>query len=152
MLNDDLCQLLRSIPGVNIVVYADDIAILITEEDMKVIESIMNCALNILCTWTEENEMEVNTEKMNYQIFTMNNITVKPNLNFNTTTIEEVKNQDYLGIILGQRLMFRLHVNELVEKTKQKMKLLNRLTGTTYGASKLHINTHYTQKHIIINI
>jgi len=105
-------------------------------DDMKIMENIMNCALDTLYDWTVKNQMEVNTEKTNYQIFSMCNISTKPKLFFNNSTVEEIVNQCYLGIILDQRLTFKPHVNELARKAENRLKLMKRLTGTMWGTSK----------------
>lgn len=44
---NDLCKLLRSILGVEVIVFADDIVILVTGDVISIMESIMNCALEI---------------------------------------------------------------------------------------------------------
>lgn len=105
-------------------------------DDMVIMESIMNCALYTLHEWTIKNQMEVNTEKTNYQIFSMCNISTKPNLFINNSTVDEILNQCYLGIILDQRLTFKFHVKELGVKAENRLKLLKRLTGTMWGTSK----------------
>lgn len=133
---NDLCYKLRSIPGIEIILYADDLAIMVLGDSMKIMENIMNCALNVLHEWTNENQMEVNTEKTKYQIFSMCDIIFKPNLFFGNVTVEETLNQCYLGITLDQRLTFKNHVNDLVSKAQNRLKLLKRLTGTMWGTSK----------------
>lgn len=85
--------MLRLIPGVEIVLYADDLAIRVLVSDMNMIEQIMNCALYTLDKWVEKNEMIVNTEKTNFQIFSMKNISIKPILFFNDSIVEKTFNQ-----------------------------------------------------------
>lgn len=62
MLND-LCVLLNSIPGVEVIVFADDIAIVVSGDVISIMESIMNRALENLFFWVKSNEMVVNMEK-----------------------------------------------------------------------------------------
>lgn len=68
---NDLCIALKSIPGVEIILFADDLAIMVTGDDTTTMETIMNNALKTLHTWTEENEMIVSLEKTKFQLFTM---------------------------------------------------------------------------------
>lgn len=96
----------------------------------------MNCALKLLNEWVQQNEMEVNMDKTFYQIFTMRNIERKPQLFFEDVVVKETTCQRYLGIELDQRLTFKFHVNALIEKAENRMKILKRLTGTKWGASK----------------
>lgn len=133
---NDLCHVLRCIPRVDIVMFADDLAIYVSGDNMDIMEHIMNCALKLLNEWVQQNEMEVNIDKTFYQIFTMRNIERKPQLFFEDVVVKETTCQRYLGIELDQRLTFKFHVNSLIEKAENRMKILKRLTGTKWGASK----------------
>lgn len=62
---NDLCPLLQSIPGVDVIIFADDLAILVAGDVSETIESTMNDALFVLQGWVTENEMEVNMDKTN---------------------------------------------------------------------------------------
>ena len=132
---NDLCVLLNSIAGVELVMFADDLAIIVKGNDITTMETVMNEALHKLSQWVTENEMIVSLEKTKYQLFTMKNNLRKPNLFYDQVDVKETTSQRYLGIILDQRLTFRLHITELCEKASKRLKILKRLTGTTWGTS-----------------
>lgn len=81
--------------------------------------------------------MVVNLEKTFYEIFSMKNNIPKPNLYFNDTKVNETTAQKYLGVILDQRLTFKFHVDDIVEKAENRMKVIKRLTGTKWGTPKI---------------
>lgn len=50
--------------------------------------------------------------------------------------MKETTEQRYLGVILDQRLTFKSHVTEVINKAEKRMKILKRLAGTKWGSSK----------------
>lgn len=103
-----------------------------------------NETLKKLFEWTSKNEMEVNLEKTKYQLFTMRNNLQRPKLFYNNLKVKETTCQRYLGVILDQRLTFRPHINEVCEKSSNRLKILKRLTGTTWGTSMDTLKLTYT--------
>jgi hypothetical protein len=140
---NDLCKAIKDVCGVDVILYADDLAILVSGYEMKELQTKMNCALKILHEWTKTNEMEINTEKTNFQTFSLLNITEKPKLKLGESFLNETKSQIYLGVVLDQRLTFKSHAQMISTKAQERLKLLNRLTSTTWGASLHTLITTY---------
>lgn len=133
-----------ALAGVELVMFADDLAIIVKGTDITTMEKTMNEALQKLSTWVTENEMVVNLDKTKFQLFSMKNNTRKPKLIYNQDDVKETNSQRYLGIILDQRLTFRLHINEVCEKAENCLKILNHL-GSIDGYTQNNIqNLHYT--------
>ena len=84
---NDLCQTLRKIPGIGIVLYADDLAIIFSNQNKEEIEKKLNKALESLNEWTVKNEMVINQEKSKFQIFSMSNTIKTLNLKLNGTSL-----------------------------------------------------------------
>ena len=99
-------------PGINVVLYADDLVILSLGKCMEKLEENLNLALKTLHKWSKENEAEVNFEKTKYQIFSMTNSTETPKLKNEIFDLLETTNQVYLGIHLDRRLTFKDHANQ----------------------------------------
>lgn len=55
----------------------------------------------------------------------------------------ETKSQKYLGITLDQRLTFKNHVENIIERAEKKLKILKRLSGTKWGTSKQTLTITY---------
>lgn len=131
------------IPGIEIVLYADDLVILVAGENMTEMESKMNEALKALMSWTKQNEMEVSKEKTKYQIFSMSNTSGKPNLFLGNDSIEETESQVYLGFTLDRRLTMKPHAIKQGEKAEKRLKILKRLAGSTWGTNLHTLVTTY---------
>lgn len=71
-----------------------------------------------------------------------NNIQI-PTLHYNKTNIKETKAQKYLGITPDQRLTFKNHVTDIVERCENRLKILKRTSGTKWGTSKENLTTTY---------
>ena len=84
---NDLCQTLRKIPGIEVVQYADDLAIIFSNQNKEEIEKKLNKALESLNEWTVKNEMVINQEKTKFQIFSMSNTIKTLNLKLNGTSL-----------------------------------------------------------------
>lgn len=140
---NDLCSILRQIPGVDVILYADDLVILVSGDSMMNIQTTMNRALDALKVWTEENEMVINTEKTKFQTFSMRNNIQVPSLKIGTYDLQESTAQTYLGIKLDRRLTFKLHAKQQSEKAENRLKILKRLTASTWGASLHTLVTTY---------
>lgn len=140
---NDLCQVLRVISGVEIILYADDLAILISAQAMTEIETKMNVALEVLHRWTVKNEMMINLDKTKYQIFSMNNSNEKPSLKLNDFDLLESTSQTYLGVKLDRRLTLKSHVLQQSEKAEKRMRVLNRLAASTWGTDVDTLTTTY---------
>lgn len=87
--------------------------------------------------------MDVNLDKTFFQIFSMSNNIRTPILNYNNNTIKETKAQKYLGITLDQRLTFKNHAADTVERSERRLKILKRLSGSKWGTSKETLTTTY---------
>ena len=84
---NDLCQTLKKIPGIEVVLNADDLAIIFSNQNKEEIEKKLNKALESLNEWTVKNEMVINQEKTKFQIFSMSNTIKTLNLKLNGTSL-----------------------------------------------------------------
>jgi hypothetical protein len=57
--------------------------------------------------------------------------------------LDETSSQVYLGVVLDQRLTFKSHAQAISNRALERLKLLNRLTSSTWGASLHTVITTY---------
>lgn len=140
---NDFWKTLRNIDGIDVILYADDLVILVTGIEMNYLQNVMNTALRKLNQWTVENEMVVNLEKTMYQIFSLSNNIEKPLLTLGSFQLLESLCQTYLEIHLDQRLTFKNHGKLQAEKAEKRLKNLKRLAASTWGSSLHTLITTY---------
>jgi len=129
---NDLCKLLRMVPGVEVILYADDLAAIISGILMVDLQERMNEVLKILYRWKKENEMEINTDKTKYQLFSMSNLKQRPNLRHGDVDLTETTSMTYLGFTLDQWLTFKDHAMEMAKHAQDRFKNLNSLAASTW--------------------
>jgi Reverse transcriptase (RNA-dependent DNA polymerase) len=132
----DLCCELKSIPGVEVVLYADDLAIIVTGLSLAEMKVTMNKAVQVLLAWIERNEIALNEDKTFYQIFTNLQDNYKPMIPLVNGFMKETLEMKYLGFSLDKKLTFKNHANQVAENGRKKMKILKRVTGSNWGTSQ----------------
>jgi hypothetical protein len=103
----------------------------------------MNEALTAHGNWCNENAMIVNTEKTFCQIFTLNHKKPMASLNINNKPVVQTQEAKYLGMYLDGKLTWKNHVERTIAKTKKKLNVLKRLTGSKWGSSRSVLNATY---------
>ena len=66
-----LIRELKHIPDIQCLVFADNIVIISTNQNIATANMNVNKAMKILENWCDENQMIVNTEKTVYQLYTL---------------------------------------------------------------------------------
>src|SRR4051812_35351934 len=79
--------------------------------------------------------MVISLEKTKYQMFSMSNIETVISLKIGSNELTESTNQTYLGVTLDRRLTFKNHSLQQAEKARNRLKILKRLAGSTWGTS-----------------
>lgn len=99
--------------------------------------------MKILERWCKENQMTVNIEKTVYQLFTLSTkihpTSVKfMNLDFNREDLFR-----YLGVTFDNKISWRGHAEENAKEGENRLSLLKRLAGVTWGSSPNALATTY---------
>ena len=106
-------ELLRELDEADIYAqaYADNILILVRDDNESVIEGIMQHALALVGNWCQLMALSVNPNKVNVILFT-NRYKVKPitGLTLSECGVHLVREAKYLGVIMDSRLNWNRHV------------------------------------------
>jgi Reverse transcriptase (RNA-dependent DNA polymerase) len=106
----------------NYILYADDLVIYISEENMNVAISKMNAQLNKLDVWCKENGLMINTDKTKYMIFhksqdyDFKKCAVNERLCISDCEIEQVQTFKYLGVWFDSNCTFKDHYHHVDKK------------------------------------
>ena len=98
----------------NMYMYADDIALTYSHQNMKNVEEMINIDLITIKNWMEKHKLLLNTKKTKAMIFsTTNLIQNEIKICLDGSQIEIVDNFKYLGINIDSKLNWDYHLKEL---------------------------------------
>ena len=135
-------------PNVHMFQYADDTAFLALSTTIQRINHTMNEAIHTFTSWCSMWGLTINSLKTQSIVFIPPNCRSRVRRNPNKLSltvlhqpIRPTKQVTYLGIIIDHHLTWRPHLQHVISKAYNRLNLLKRLTGTTWGL----------QAHTIIN-
>jgi small nuclear ribonucleoprotein (snRNP)-like protein len=118
---------------VNILLYADDIVLLLQSK-----EGLQN-SLDILHDFFYTLKLKVNTDKSKIMVFNSNDKTYLNQFTYNNVNLETVANYCYLGMVQKFNGNFNLAINTLMEKARKAYpKFLNE-TSKSISTPLAHI-------------
>jgi len=114
--------------------FADDIAILASHENFNVASDILQRALNHIRMWALKNDLQVNTAKSHYVIFsTQCPSNLRLALHWGNQMLQRATKVKYLGLNFTEQLDWQHHLNIVTSKAKQNMRNLTNSLGKTWG-------------------
>ena len=105
--------------NLEVITFADDASIFMSNSDTEILESKMNEELAAIFTWFECNKLKLNTQKTGFQFFTKNKNVTEPCLEINGTVIKKVEEVKFLGLLVDSKLTFKAHIHKLGTKMSQ---------------------------------
>jgi len=127
-------------PNIHLFQYADDTAFLALSNTIQHINRTMNEAINIFTSWCSKWGLTINSRKTQTIVFLppkkRSRIRRNPaqlNLTVLHENITPTKTVTYLGLTFDEHLTWRPHLQTVISKAKNRINLLKRLTGTTWG-------------------
>jgi hypothetical protein len=111
---NDLIYELNSIPGIECLLYADDLVFSTEVEKRKAegkTEQLLNKALTVIEEWCERNNVKINTIKTAFQSFSLAHKTMHPRLRYKGTALSPKNESKYLGVTFDNKLNWKNHVD-----------------------------------------
>lgn len=121
-----------------IIVYADDIVILVAHKDPVYTRKLLKKAFRILNIWSQETGFEISSDKtkaMHLCRSSDHNCFGSP-VKFRGTRIEFVNQQKILGITMDRKLTFRAHAEETKIECLKRLKIIRWCGGVRYGGEQ----------------
>ena len=95
-------------------IYADDVVIYISEQNIGVIRAKLQADLEEISKWFKRNKIKVNTEKNYSMLLKRNSQTIQDlNISLDGNKIKQEQNIRYLGIEIDENLTWNIHVKKL---------------------------------------
>lgn len=137
-------QLEAELPHIQVVAYADDIALKISGTDPDTMSQLMTAALTRVANWCEEVGLNANPQKTEVIMFTRRKNWYMRPIKLNGTVLTERKEVRYLGLTLNRTLTWSKHINEKVSKCKAILSLSRKTIGVDWGLTPQQAMWVYT--------
>ena len=124
--------------------YADDLALISTEEYIGTSKFRLQDALNNLNLWSKEWGMTINSKKTTYSIFSLSTKVQSLKLTLDKTILEKNDNPTYLGVTFDPRLTWKNQIENTQKKGIQRLALMKKLAGSDWGANHSILKKTYT--------
>ncbi len=121
---NDLCDVVE-LCGTSM--YADDTAIYYLSDDVDDLQLTLQHDLQSISYWMQENRLNLNIKKTKFMRLGSKyrlNKTRQVGLSLNNEVIDTVETFKYLGMYLDSNLQFHTHIDNLVDKASNKLKLM----------------------------
>jgi exonuclease III len=107
-----------NIHDAKLVMYADDINVLITDRDIGTLQNKINKVVMELESWFNKNNLIINTSKTGVMLFhnKQTNIPIKPKLIINNRNLEYKTETKFLGMHIMDTLKWNSHIQALASK------------------------------------
>jgi len=132
MIND----LNTGIDNVDLTLFADDSAIFAAGSNIQQLQDKIQCALDNINTWCDENGFKISITKTTGVLFTNKNKVPKLKIKITNHQITMEKTAKFLGVIFDHRLSWKPHIDNCIVKCKKRLNLMRAVAGYRWGASK----------------
>ena len=119
-------------PHVNAALYADDLALISSEDSCGTAQVRLQECLTLLKQWTEDWAMTVNAAKTTYGIFSISTKMLR--LKIKNTLLQRENHPKYLGVTFDPRLIWCKQIENVQKNGIRRTSLLKKLSGRSWGA------------------
>lgn len=148
ILYDDLLRL-EYPEGVTLIGFADDIALVATEKNERVLMNKVNAGLLMIARWMKENLLSLAPQKTEAIILTKKRKLPQISFELLGNVIRPQNKIKYLGIWLDPKLTFAEHVNQTIRKAERTTtalsKLMPNIGGPRASKRKLLVSVIHSQ-------
>lgn len=121
--------------GVEVLAFADDLALVATAREITVVEQLLEAAAEITILWLQEVGLEVAIEKSEAIVFTNHRTRNTLAISLRGTRIESKESIKYLGVHLDPKLNYSVHAKIAAAKATKTTRSLGRIMPNV-GAPK----------------
>ena len=130
--------------GVKMSMYADDLALISSDQNLIKAQHRMQITLDNIKEWTGNWAMKINAMKTKFTIFSLSPKDENVKLCIDDHKIEKEDTPKYLGVHFDPRLTWKNQINNCQKIGVKRTQLLKKLAGTNWGASSDILKQTYT--------
>ena len=121
----------RSVPLLNVIMFADDTNLFISGNDYKDMFSKLNSQLKLIDDWFAANKLSLNTKKTKYTVFCSKsveeNLPLKlPDLEIGGKTICRSRYAKFLGVLIDENLTWNKQIQTIESKVSSQIGIISR--------------------------
>ncbi|UYV76318.1 hypothetical protein LAZ67_14000008, partial [Cordylochernes scorpioides] len=130
----------------NIGLFADDIILWSSNTNWKKAERDLNKTLFHLEKFANKHKLEFNPQKSETCLFTTDKklYKIRPKIILKEQQLEYNKHPKYLGYTLDPEINSSKHIEEVIRKGRDRLKILNYISGREWGADATTLKLTYT--------
>ena len=121
-------------PFSNIIQYADDFCIYVDHKKLEECKRIMSYIMKKVCSWCDENGLELSKDKSVVTFFTRHNIPAVDHIYLGQLKLPYQNVVKYLGIFLDRKLTWKPHIEAIVARCTAGINFLRTVAKTWWGA------------------
>ena len=123
--------------------YADDLALVCSEDTVGTAQVRLQSTLNNLSAWSNSWGLKINATKITYTVFSLSSKPQKARLTIGGHRLQEEPNPTYLGVKFDPRLTWKVHTEQCKKKGLHRTALLKKLAGSHWGADNAVLRKAY---------
>ena len=123
--------------------FCDDGKIWATAPTLEEAEEIIQGALNCISDWCDLNGPKLSLVKTTYTIFTRRKVYMEPTLSFKGTVLGRCRSVRYLGIIFDQKLTWKFHIKDLVQRCQKPFMIMEKVSKHDWGGDRTSLKLLY---------
>ena len=124
--------------------HADDLAIWYVSEHTTTATYRIQEAINGINKWKQDWGLEINTGKTNSTLFSLSTSKEQIKLRLKEGIVPQTDTPTFLGVNLDTRLTCKSQTEKMERSSLQKLALMRKLAGTTWGADSSILTKVYT--------
>ena len=115
--------------------YADNLALLYTEEELGTAKIRLQTTLKGISKWASDWGLSVNKTKTTYTVFTLSTKKCNVKLEMNGWSLQKDDNPTYLGVTFDTRLTWKKQTEKCLKRGMQRTALIKKMAGSKWGAN-----------------
>ena len=120
-----------------LIIFVDDTNAFCSGDNIQDVANIVNRELNKLEVWFGVNRLSLNVSKTNYMLFSNSKVLPLINISIHDYKIEKVNVTKFLGILIDDKLNWKLHIEMVKSKLNKTISILAR-SKRCLNKSSLH--------------
>ena len=140
-INDVLTTLSKRVSNT---LHADDLAIWNASEHTTTATYRIQEAISDISKWTLDWGFEINTSKTNSTLFSLSSSKEQIKLRLKGEIVPQTDSPTFLGVKLDTRLTWKPQIEKMERSSLQKLALMRKLAGTSWGANSSILTKVYT--------
>ena len=132
--------------------FADDTSILLANKNLDVLEQAVNSELEKVSEWLLANRLSLNVPKCKFLLISSRKTDRNIKVNINSRELKQETYTKYLGVIIDNKLNWKLHIQQINVKLSKGIGVLYKLRHLVPKQSLNSLYSSFIQSHVLYGI